>query len=73
MSADEQVSIARVEQKVADMDASMQEFIREIRGWKGEVDSERNKVKGAVLAVGVLGGAIGGLLGWIGKNIRLSL
>lgn len=73
MSADEQVSIARVEQQVKDMDKTMQDFIHEIRGWRGEVDAERNKVKGAVLMVGVLGGAIGGLLGWIGKNIKLSL
>ena len=73
MSADEQVAIARIEQKVEDMDKTMTDFVHEIRSWRGEVDAERNKVKGAVVAVGLVSGAVGGLLGWIGRNVRLFL
>jgi hypothetical protein len=72
MSTEEAISIARVEQKVKDMDDTMTAFVSEIRAWKTDIDRERNKVKGALAVVGVLGGLVGGLLGWIGRNIRFS-
>jgi hypothetical protein len=80
MSETESVAIARIGQKVDDLKETMSAFIAESKAkrndcdrWRAEVDADRNRAKGALLAASFAGGALGAVFSALGRFIRLPI
>lgn len=80
MSADEQIQLARIGQKVDDLKDTLDTFIKDTKtmradcfAWRTLVDADRNRMKGAIAVGSIGGGVIGALCSWVGRFIHIPI